>query len=180
MVSLSADLMKTLLIHRLVCTVNGGTKNGVQCFKPTSHGLVQIPNTNRALYFTETNPPTKSNTSYSVSTILFSPDGSKLVVDVKGLVDTNAPGLLTVWEVNGDGSLSQNHQSFPAQTNGGQQSFGMTHLDGKEGYVIADVAQGALIFDFSKGYAPTYKSKNVALPGFILPCWISYASKSDS
>jgi hypothetical protein len=164
-----------------VCTINGGVINGVQCFTATSRGLVQKPNTNRLIGFSQTNPPTHNTVLYSTSQILFSPDGSKLIVSVKGLPQPKVPGYLAVWDVMSDGSLSENFQSFPAPSQVGALNFGTTALRGKEGYVVADPTVGAIIYDFSQGYTPqTFKAQNFALPGQQVTCWASYSSKSNS
>jgi len=163
-----------------VCTLNGGRRAGIQCFRATANGLVQIANSNRAVQLSQTTPPGSGSSSFGASTILFSPDGSKLVIDVKGLSQSGVPGYLAVWNVNSDGSLSQNHQTFPAPTHAGQQNFGMTYLHGKEGYVLADGSQGGLVYDFSKGYGPQATAKNIMIPGIVITCWASYASKSNT
>lgn len=164
-----------------VCVLNAGTRNGVQCFRSTSKGLVAINNSNRSLNITgESTPPANGDATNSVSTVLFSPNGSKLVADVKGLGD-GTPGFLAVWSVNGDGSLSEHFTSFPAQNHPGSQNFGMTHLNGKEGYVMADSSQGGLVYDFSRGYnLNTYTTENLVTPGQQVTCWASYASKSNT
>jgi hypothetical protein len=160
--------------------LNAGKNNGVQCFKVTSKGLQKIANSNRPLRLNESTPPSGANSTGGVSTVLFTRDGSKLVVDVKGVPDTNAPGYLAVWDVNSDGSLSQNHQSFPAPTRAGQLNFGMVYLNKKEGFVMADASQGGLVYDFSKGYNSRYQARNIKTPGQMITCWASYASKSDT
>jgi len=120
------------------------------------------------------------NDTYSVSAILFSPDGSKLIADAKGVVNTNAPGFLAVWDVISNGALSKSHQTVPPPAHAGQQNFGMVYLQGKEGYFVADAAQGGLLYDFSKGYGSNVTIKNVIIPKQTLTCWLSYSSKSDS
>jgi len=164
-----------------VCAANGGNTNGVQCFKITSNGLVKLPNTNRILGFPQTTPPTNNATLNSMSTILFSPDETKLLVDVKGLTTQNVPGFIAVWDVMSDGSLSKSHQTISAPSSVGALPFGMTHLDGKDGYVASDPTVGGIIFDFSKGYTQkAAKAMNFVLPGQGITCWTTYASKSDS
>jgi hypothetical protein len=128
----------------------------------------------------QTTPPTRNATLYSTSQILFSPDGSKLIADVKGLAQQEVPGYLAVWDVMPDGSLSQQHQTFPAPSSTGQQNFGMTYLHDKEGFVVTDPSIGGIVYDFSKGYGPQAKAQNFALPGQEITCWISYSSKSNS
>jgi hypothetical protein len=154
----------------------------VQCFKSTNRGLVAIPNSNRPLNLTQFTPPTANTSLYSVSQVLFSPDGSKLVVAVRGLFtsSSNAAGYLAIWDVNPDGSLSRNHASFFPPTQASQMPFGTTYLHGKEGYVVTDPSQGGLIYDFSKGYSSPPVVKNFVIPGQSATCWISYSSKSNT
>src|SRR6185437_15313057 len=135
----------------LVCVLNGGMRNGVQCFKSTSQGLSPIPNSNRALNLAEINPPAFGGDAFGVSQAIFSQDESKLVVSVRGSAD-GSPGFLAVWNVNKDGSLAESHDVFPAPTQAGQQNFGLTALQGTDGYVVADPSQGAVLYDLSGGF----------------------------
>lgn len=139
-----------------------------------------IANSKRSLNLIETTPPSGDNSSFSVSTILFSPDGSKLVADVKGIINENTPGFLAVWDVNADGSLSRTPMKFSASPKRGQQNFGMIHLNGKEGYVMADGSQGGLVYDFSKGYNKNFVVKNIVTDGQIISCWTQFLSKSNT
>jgi hypothetical protein len=165
-----------------VCALNGGAKNGVQCFKSTIHGLVAIPNSNRSLKLTQFTPPSGNTSLYSVSQVLFSPDGSKLVVSVKGLITSSstASGYLAIWDVYPDGSLSQHYSSFFPPTQASQMPFGTTFLHGKEGYVVTDDIHGGLVYDFSKGYSLPPVVKSFVIPGQKATCWISYSTKSNT
>jgi hypothetical protein len=164
-----------------VCVANGGAVNGVQCFKITSSGLRPIHNSNRIIGFPQTSPATQNTSLASMSTILFSADESKLVVDVKGLTDQKEPGYLATWDVMYDGSLSKSYDTFPAPSSIGALPFGMTNLHGKDGYLVSDPTVGGIIYDFSKGYTKKdVRVKNVALPGQAITCWATYASKSNS
>jgi len=122
------------------------------------------------------------NTTYSVSAILFSPDGSKLIADAKGVVQSNAPGFMAVWDVESNGSLSQSHETILPPTKIGQQNFGMVYLEGlKDGYFVTEANKGGLLYDFSKGYTTAKVTmKEVIIPNQLLTCWLSYSSKSDS
>lgn len=142
---------------------------------------MKLANTNRVLGFPQTTPATQNDTVNSMSTILFSRDGTKLLVDVKGLTTQNVPGYIAVWDVMPDGSLSKSHQTFPAPSKVGALPFGMTHLNGKDGYVVSDPTVGGIVYDFSKGYTKNaVKAKNIVLPGQAITCWAIYASKSNS
>ena len=154
----------------------------MQCFHATSTGLTPITDSNRLLHLPESKIPVMSTNVYSVSQVLFSPDGSKLLATVKGLpTNGDAPGFLAAWDVYSDGSLSQNHSTYYPPTRAGQNEWGFTYLFGSEGYVVADAVQGAVLYDFSKGYDPkNVVSKNLAIPGQMASCWISYSSKTQS
>jgi len=141
-----------------------------------------MPNTQRLLGFNQTTPPTFGTTVNSMSTVLFTRDGSKLLVDVKGQTVQKTQGYIAAWDVNEDGSLSLDHETYPAPSTIGALNFGMSYLpEGHEGFIVADPSVGAIVYDFSKGYGPgEWRAKNVPLPGQNTTCWASYASKSDS
>jgi len=178
------DFPASISVHPktgMVCVANGGVRNGVQCFSQARSGLAKMPNTNRLLSFPQTTPPTYNDTLNSMSTALFSRDGSKLLVDVKGQAQQKNPGYLVAWDVNKDGSLSSCHETYPAPSKVGAINFGMSYFNDKEKYIVADPTVGAIVYDFSEGYGPMeYKAKNIRIPGQNTVCWASYASKSDT
>jgi hypothetical protein len=165
-----------------VCVSNGGIVNGVQCFWQTPQGLVKIPNTQRVLDFPQTTPPTYNDTLNSMSTVLFSADGSKLLVDVKGLAQQKTPGYIAAWDVLDDGSLSLCHEEYPAPSKVGAINFGMSTFYGKpDSFIIADPTQGAIVYDFSQGWNQNeYNATNIPIPDQNTVCWTSYAQKSDT
>lgn len=128
----------------------------------------------------QTNPPTNSEINESVSTILFNKDETKLVIDIKGKAKQQTPGFLAAWDVNHDGSLSKSHLTFPAPTKTGQLNFGMTPINGKDGFIVTDPSVGGIIYDFSKGWNHNAKITNFELPGQTIVCWVKYASKSGT
>lgn len=175
----------------LVCVANAGSQNGVQCYAQSDEGLVMMESTNRPLGFVQSSPPTFNDTVMSMSTVLFSRDGKKLLADVKGITGTNTPGFIAAWDVLEDGSLSSFHQTYPAPfkaandraiARGGALNFGMSYLPmGHEGYVLADPSVGGIVYDFSKGYGPQdWRTRSIYIEGQQFTCWASYASKSDS
>jgi hypothetical protein len=116
-----------------------------------------------------------------MSTALFSRDGTKLLVDVKGLAQQKTPGFIAAWDVKEDGSLSTCHETYPAPSKVGAINFGMSYLNGREGYIVADPTVGAIVYDFSGGYgALEWNATNIKIPGQNTVCWASYAEKSDT
>jgi len=73
----------------LVCALNGGAVNGINCYKPDPKlGLIEKPNTLRSLGIKQSTPPT--GPPGTASQILLSPDGKKVIASVKGVPP--APG----------------------------------------------------------------------------------------
>lgn len=142
---------------------------------------MKIPNTTRILGFPQTTPPTYNDTYNSMSTALFSADGRKLLVDVKGVAETKTAGYIAAWDVLPNGALSKDHNTYPAPSQVGAINFGMSYFNKKNSYIIADPTVGAIVYDFSKGYGKgQWKAKNIPIPGQNTICWASYAPKSDS
>jgi hypothetical protein len=82
----------------------------------------------------------------SMSTVVFSRDGTRLLADVKGLTDEKVPGFIAMWSVNEDGSLSEDHELYPAPSKIGALNFGMSYLpEGHEGYILADPSVGGIV-----------------------------------
>jgi hypothetical protein len=116
-----------------------------------------------------------------MSTALFSRDGKKLLADVKGLAQQKTPGYIAAWDVLPNGSLSQNHQLYPAPSKVGAINFGMSYFNKENSYIIADPTVGAIVYDFSKGYGRgQWNATNIPIPQQNTVCWVSYAAKSDS
>jgi len=90
-----------------LCVLNGGKVNGVNCFKADQQkGLVEQANTKRNLGINQTTPAT--GPAGTTSHVIFSEDGQQLIASIKGTPPT--PGFLAMWNVQPDGSLSENFQ----------------------------------------------------------------------
>jgi len=161
----------------MVCVVNGGAINGVQCFKPDDTlGLIAMPNTNRSLKLPQTTPPT--GPPGSVSDILFSEDSEKLLVSVKGVPPT--PGFVASWDVADDGSLSANFTANPP-TQGGLLPFSMSIIPGKNAVLATDAGIGFSTFDLGTlGAGGTANSQVFPIAGQGATCWSSFSQKTGS
>jgi len=161
----------------MVCVVNGGEINGVQCFKPDEAlGLIAVPNTNRPLNLPQTTPPT--GPQGTVSDVLFSEDSKKLLVSVKGVPPT--PGFVASWDVADDGSLSANFTASPP-AQGGLLPFSMSIIPGKNAVLAADAGIGFSTFDLSTiGAEGTAKSQVFPIDGQGATCWSSFSQKTTS
>jgi WD40 repeat protein len=161
----------------MVCVVNGGATNGVQCFNPDEQlGLIAIPNTNRSLGLPQTTPAT--GPPGSVSDILFSEDSKKLLVSVKGVPPT--PGFVASWDVAEDGSLSANFTANPP-AQGGLLPFSMSIIPGKNAVLATDAGIGFSTFDLSTlGAGATAKSQVFPIAGQGATCWSSFSQKTGS
>ena len=164
---------------KMVCVVNGGAINGVQCFKPDAKlGLIAMGNTNRSLKLPQTTPPT--GPPGSVSDILFSEDSKKLLVSVKGIPPT--PGFVASWDIADDGSLSANFTASPP-AQGGLIPFSMSIIPGKNAVLATDAGIGFSTFDLSTlgaGGAGTAKSQVFPIAGQGATCWSSFSQKTKS
>src|SRR5258706_155708 len=161
----------------MVCVVNGGEINGVQCFKPDEAlGLIAVPNTNRPLNLPQTTPPT--GPQGTLSDFLFSEDSKKLLFSVKGVPPT--PGFVASWDVADDGSLSANFTASPP-AQGGLLPFSMSIIPGKNAVLAADAGIGFSTFDLSTiGAEGTAKSQVFPIDGQGATCWSSFSQKTTS
>lgn len=117
--------------HKHVCVVNGGKVNGVACYASNhTSGLSLLNNTVRSLDLNQTTPAT--GPAGSVSDVLFSEDGKRLLVSVKGAPPVQGSsilsslngglaltcgfrlGFIASWDVAADGSLSKDFIKVPA------------------------------------------------------------------
>lgn len=80
----------------------------------------------------------------SVSHVIFSEDNKQLIASVKGIPPT--PGILAVWDIAADGSLSQDFQAVQPAT-GGLLPFSMTVIPGKNAILATDAGLGVDVFD---------------------------------
>jgi hypothetical protein len=158
-----------------LCVLNGGQVSGVSCFIiDIELGLVTKPNTLRTLPLNQTTPA--SGPPGSASQLVFSEDGTRLIASIKGIPPT--PGYLAVWEVDKDGSLSQDHTTIAPPT-GGLLPFSMTVIPGKNALLVTDPGVGFDIFDLSTG-GNSSKSSAVPIPGQSATCWSSYSNKTGN
>ncbi|KAJ7066960.1 hypothetical protein C8F01DRAFT_1119751 [Mycena amicta] len=163
-----------------VCTLNGGFVNGVACFSVnTKKGTITpIANTVRSLKLNQTTPA--NGPPGSASDIIFSEDNTKLIASVKGFPPT--PGMLAVWNIANDGSLSQDFEPIQPAA-GGLLPFSLTPIPGKNALLVADPGLGLDIFDLStqstNGLA-SGKSSTLSIPGQGATCWSVFSSKTGN
>ncbi|KZV83534.1 hypothetical protein EXIGLDRAFT_842863 [Exidia glandulosa HHB12029] len=134
---------------RNVCILNGGQVNGVSCYKTDlRRGLVPIENSVRSLNLNLTTPP--ASEAGTVSQIVFADDGKRLFASVKG--SPGSSGFIAVWEVNDNGSLSENFTvNQPA---GGNSPASLTFVRGADAILNTDAtSNGYSIFNFAGGQA---------------------------
>ncbi|KAF5343202.1 hypothetical protein D9756_003435 [Leucocoprinus leucothites] len=168
----------------MACAVNGGAINGVSCYSiDQQKGLVPIQNTVRSLGLNQTTPAT--GPAGSASQVVFTEDGNRLVVSVKGVPPQ--PGFFAVWDVQADGSLSENFQSI-APAKGGLLPFSMTVIPGKNAIFATDAGIGFDIFDLaaagsSQGQNSTAtgdRSSSNAIDGQVATCWSTFSPSTGN
>ncbi|RDB25934.1 hypothetical protein Hypma_006579 [Hypsizygus marmoreus] len=164
-----------------VCALNGGSVNGVSCFKVDQQkGLVPIANTVRSLKLNQTTPAT--GPAGSASHVVFTEDNKQLVASVKGIPPQ--PGFLAVWDIGNDGSLSTDFQSI-APEKGGLLPFSMTIIPGQNAILATDAGLGFDIFAFANSSknvngTDSPKSSAVAIDGQAATCWSSFSPKTKN
>ncbi|KXN80753.1 hypothetical protein AN958_07861 [Leucoagaricus sp. SymC.cos] len=167
------------------CAVNGGAVNGVSCYTiDQQKGLVPIQNSVRSLGLNQTTPAT--GPAGSVSQVVFTEDNKQLVVSVKGIPPQ--PGFFAVWDVQNDGSLSENFQSIPP-AQGGLLPFSMTVIPGKNAIFATDAGIGFDIFDLASVGNATGQGQNStggdrssanAIEGQSATCWSVFSTKTGN
>ncbi|KAK6981127.1 hypothetical protein R3P38DRAFT_3115185 [Favolaschia claudopus] len=165
-VSSGGEFPTSLVINEAgnrICAVNGGKVNGVSCYTfVPGIGLIPLENTIRSLNLNQTTPATgPANTP---SQIYFSPDETQLIVSVKA-------GFLAVWDINPDGSLSNNFKTIP----GGILPFSLLYVPGKNAIIASDPGVGYDIFDVDTNTTATFE-----IPGQTLTCWSVYSKESGN
>jgi len=162
-----------------VCAVNGGAVNGVACYSvDKTKGLTPIANTVRSLNLNQTTPAT--GPAGSVSHVIFNEDNTQLIASVKGVPPT--PGILAVWDIAADGSLSADFNAVQPAT-GGLLPFSMTIIPGKNAILATDAGLGVDIFDFSAGATNGTaggKSSTVPITGQGATCWSSFSQQTGN
>ncbi|KAF5328923.1 hypothetical protein D9758_016820 [Tetrapyrgos nigripes] len=141
-----------------VCVVNTGAVNGISCYTSDPKlGLTPVPNTIRSLNLDQTTPP--SAPINTASQVVFTDDGQRLLVSVKG-----NPGFVASWDVNEDGSLSPDFvKNTPSD--GGLLS-GLSNIGKSKdipALVITDAALGVNVFKFDDNQVKS-KASNTPLP----------------
>lgn len=160
----------------MMCALNGGKVNGVMCYKvDPKNGLQAMNSTLRSLGLNQTTPA--NGPAGSASHVIFSEDGKQLIASIKGTPPT--PGFLAVWDVSGDGSLSQNFKQI-APGKGGLLPFSMTVIPGKNAILATDAGVGFDIFDMSGGAKNSTKSSVVPIQGQGATCWSSFSKKTGN
>ncbi|CDO71277.1 hypothetical protein BN946_scf184908.g34 [Trametes cinnabarina] len=150
-----------------LCVLIGGAVNGVkQEARPDP-----IPNSLRYLGFNQTTPA--NGPPNSVSQIIFSEDGSKLLVSYKG--PGTAPGYLASWDVQKDGSLSARHTQGPLPS-GGMLAFSLTPIPKENVFFVTDPGIGFDIVDLGG----KRRSAAGTINGQMATCWSAHIAKTGS
>ena len=156
----------------LLCALNGGANNGVQCFTVGDLGLLALPaSTYQPLGVTETTPP--SGPKGSLSDIIFNTDGSLLFVSGKGFNATN-PGFIATYTVTGVGAtatLSLVAKSWPT---GSVLPFSLTLLPGTDTIVYTDPSNGYGVASYAANGALS-SSAFYSIPSQGANCWSAYS-----
>ncbi|KAK7692236.1 hypothetical protein QCA50_003861 [Cerrena zonata] len=167
----------------VLCALNGGKVNGVQCFSASSKGLEVINNSQRSLGLNQTTPA--NGPPNTPSHVIFNEAGDKLVASVKGTPPADA-GFIAVWDVAKDGSLSTDFTKITAPA-GGLLPFSMTNINGMNAILATDAGVGFDIFDLStvkntqdKGNQTSSKNSATAINGQKATCWSSFSAKTGS
>ncbi|EJD45997.1 hypothetical protein AURDEDRAFT_113892 [Auricularia subglabra TFB-10046 SS5] len=181
-----------------ICVLNGGQLNSVACFKPDAQqGLLPISNSFRQIGITQSTAP--AGPAGTVSHVLFNSDGSKLVASVKGSPPN--PGFLAVWDVQADGSLSENFQAITPPT-GGLLPFGMSNFPANPAaMIVTDAGIGFDVIDVEEALAGAAAAANAttgitslaqtnvvaagrstanAVDGQVAVCWTAFSSKTGN
>jgi hypothetical protein len=149
--------------------------NGLACFKVDPvHGM-KPGGQFFSLGLNQTTPP--SVPANSVSHVLFSLDGTKLHVSVKGTPPSD-PGYVATWDVAQDGRLSSTFAKTVPPPGDGLAPFGLSNIVGAEDAVmVTDPALVLAVYDFSKSpvtFAP------IAIEGPASACWVEYSTETSS
>ncbi|KAK7443215.1 hypothetical protein VKT23_015812 [Stygiomarasmius scandens] len=141
-----------------VCVLNTGAVNGVSCYTSDPQlGLTPVPNTIRSLNLNQTSPPSAPENTGSQA--VFTDDGLRLLASVKG-----NPGFLASWDVNEDGSLSEDFV-MNTPSDGGLLS-GLSNIGASKdvpALVVTDAALGVNVFKFDDQNVKS-KASNTPVP----------------
>ena len=135
-------------------------------------GLTAIPNSLRPLGLNQSTPA--SGPPGTASQIIFNHDDSKLIVSVKGNPGV-VPGFLAIFNVNSDGTLSAD---FTKQETvlGGELTFSLTPIPGKNAFVSTDAGVGFTVFDFDD----FSKSSLTPIANQSANCWSTFSPKTGT
>ncbi|THU97704.1 hypothetical protein K435DRAFT_887757, partial [Dendrothele bispora CBS 962.96] len=150
-------------------SIGGGEINGVSCVKVNSTVIAPMTQTRRSFGLNQTTPVT--GPPGSASQIFVAPDGTNVVVSVKGM-SASAHGYLAVRDIV-NGTLSKDFNTVPAPS-GGQTLFGIAPIQGQQALILADPAIGYDTMDFSGQNCST----EVQVDGQMAICWTTYSSKT--
>jgi hypothetical protein len=149
--------------------------NGLSCFKVDPVSGIKRGGQFFSFGLNQTNPPIAP--FHTVSHVLFSSDGTKLHVAVKGAPDSDL-GYVATWDVGRDGSLSSTFVKTAPPPGAGMFPFGMSNIVGaKDAVMVTDPGLGLTVYDFSKSpvtFAP------LTIPGQLAACWAEYSSATSS
>ncbi|KIJ51576.1 hypothetical protein M422DRAFT_157271, partial [Sphaerobolus stellatus SS14] len=160
----------------LVCVLNAGRINGVNCFKPSNtKGLVPAPNTQRSMNLTQTTPPAAGPGPNGLGHVIFNEAETQLIVSARQIGPSEV-GLLAVWDINPAGGLSQNW----GQIVGGVAPLGLAILPGKNAVIATDPALGYEIYDLNALSGRQNKTGVFPVPGQGSLCWSVYNPKSGN
>lgn len=164
-----------------LCALNGGALDGVQCFSVNSTGLTPKTNTRRNININQTTPAT--GPAGTASHIIFSEDQKTVFAAVKGNPDANFTGFLAAWDIQDDGSLSEDFTKVELPQ-GGALPFAISNIAGSKGALfVADAGVGADVFDLSKGVSAAAQSNattTIPVEGQGAVCWTAFSSKVES
>ncbi|KZW01918.1 hypothetical protein EXIGLDRAFT_666077 [Exidia glandulosa HHB12029] len=193
-VSSQGEFPQSIAIHPTsgnICVLNGGKVNNVACFTPDpEQGLVAIAGTLREIGITQSTPP--MGPPNTVTQVMFTLDGKRLVASVKGIPPAQ-PGFLAVWDVAADGSLSTGYSAITAPP-GGALPFSLSTLPHNPSVIVAtDPAIGFEVVDLNgslrmanngttaipsaavKHVMASGVSSSMAVPGQGAICWSAFS-----
>ncbi|KAH8918858.1 hypothetical protein BT69DRAFT_1285310, partial [Atractiella rhizophila] len=101
----------------------------------------------------------------TASHILFSEDGTQVIAMIKGA--PGAPGHLAVWDVDAEGTLSENFNAIPPPA-GGALPFGSSLIPGTNALIATDPAVGFTVIDLKD----QTKSSSIKVDGQGAVCWV--------
>ncbi|VDB85563.1 unnamed protein product [Peniophora sp. CBMAI 1063] len=161
-----------------LCVMNGGVNSRIQCFHVNNGGLTASSSVPFKLYNQTSNPP--QGPSGSAGTIQFTPDEKSIVVTTKGVIGEldQFPGFLTVFPVTAPGIVSNKPTIVNIPPPAGI-AFSLTAVPNAKAFLGADLATGASVYDYSKGWNNAVV-RELQIPGAVANCWSSYSSKTGN